>query len=292
VNLSKNVKVSTSVDSVEGAKGLDEMAKRKKVKLDVLIHVDSGNRRTGTLPGEPTLNLARRIVKFDNLNLVGIWTHEGHNYAGRTPAEVLKITMKAGKDMVETRKLLERELKIEIYNSLGSTPGAKPLAKMDGVDEIRPGAYIFYDMSQVQMAACKISDCALTILSSVFSLPAEDRIVCDAGSKTYYPPGEWLAFTNEGGSTNWPLPPAAGGVIRDLKGHVFDDIVFHRWGEEYGILKKYGKKNKDKGISIGDKIEVIPYHCCSTVNLHDELVGIRDGEVEAVWPVLARGKSK
>jgi D-serine deaminase-like pyridoxal phosphate-dependent protein len=289
INLSKIVKVSTSVDSLVGARGLDAGAKRQGVELEVLIHVDSGNRRTGTLPGEPTLELARKVAQLDNLNLKGVWTHEGHNYTGRTPEEVLRITEEAGEKMVETKRLIEDELGREVYNSVGSTPGAKLLAKMDGVDEVRPGAYVFYDESQVVMGSCERKDCALTILSTVFSRPAADRAVCDAGSKSYYPPGDFLAFTDEGLQVNWPLPVSAGGVVRKVNGEVYEDLVFHRWGEEYGIMKLY---DSSIDLKIGDLVEIIPYHICTTVNLHDELVMVRNGEVEAVWPISARGKYK
>ena len=287
INLAKRGKISTSVDSVEGAKGLNAVARRHSLKLDVLIHVDTGNRRSGLLPGEPILKLAQEVIKLQNLSLKGIWTHEGHNYTGRTPEEVVSITEKAGEDMVETKKLLEKQLGMEVYNSVGSTPGAKPLAKMPGIDEIRPGAYIFYDESQVSMGVCERKDFALTILTTVFSRPSPDRAVCDAGSKGYYPPGEWLAFTREGLQVDWPLPPTGGGVVRGLDGEVYEDVVFHRWGEEYGMLKLY---DPTRDLKIGDLIEIIPYHVCSTVNLYDELIGVRNGEVEAMWPIWARGK--
>jgi D-serine deaminase-like pyridoxal phosphate-dependent protein len=272
---------------MEGAKGLNAVARRHGLKLEVLIHVDSGNRRSGVLLGEPTLKLAKEVVKLQNLDVRGIFTHEGHNYTGRTPAEVLSITKKAGEDMVGTKKLLEKELGIEVYNSVGSTPGAKPLARMPGIDEIRPGAYVFYDEGQVFMGVCERKDIAFAVLSQVFSRPAPDRAVCDAGSKGYYPPGEYLAFTEEGLQINWPLPSTGGGVVRGLDGEVYEDIVFHRWGEEYGMLTLY---DPTRDLKIGDLIEILPYHCCSTVNLYDELIGVRKGEVELTWPILARGK--
>lgn len=289
VNLAKRGRVSTSVDSIVGAEGISTVAGRHGLTIDVLIHVDTGNRRSGVLPGDPALQLAREVVKKKNIRLKGVWTHEGHNYTGRTPAEVLAKTMKAGQDMVETKKLLEKELGIEIYNSVGSTPGAKPLAGMPGVSEVRPGAYLFQDGSQVFMGTCERSACALSVLATVFSRPASDRAVCDVGSKGYYPPGEWLAFTKEGVLMNWPLDQTGGGILKSVDGDFMDDVVFHRWGEEYGMLTLYDPMRE---LKIGDPVEVIPYHCCSTVNLYDELVGVRNGEVEVTWPIWARGRMR
>jgi D-serine deaminase-like pyridoxal phosphate-dependent protein len=287
IRLARRCKISTSVDSVEGAKGLNACARRHKLKLSVLVHIDTGNRRSGVLPGKPSLQLAKEVLKLENLKLKGIWTHEGHNYTARTPDQVKQITEEAGRQMVEAKKDLQTELGIEVYNSVGSTPGAKILAKMKGIDEIRPGAYVFYDEGQVFMGVCNRKDCALSILTMIFSRPAPDRAICDAGSKAYYPPGEYLAFSRKGLEVNWPLPSTGGGVVKGLDGEIYEDIVFHRWGEEYGILRLYDPK---RVLSIGDLIEVIPYHVCSTVNLYDQIVGIRDGEVETIWPIWARGK--
>ena len=287
INLSKRNQISTSIDSMEGARGLALAAGKHGLKLDVLIHVDTGNRRTGILPGRPVLDFAKEVAKLSNLRLKGIWTHEGHNYTGRTPEEVQSKTRKAGEDMVETKKLLEKDLGIEVYNSVGSTPGAKLLARMQGVDEVRPGAYVFYDEGQVFIGVCERKDCALAVLAMIISRPASDRAVCDVGTKGYYPPGEYLAFTKEGLQTNWPLPAEGGGVVRGLDGEVYQDVVFHRWGEEYGILKLYDPR---RNLKPGDLIEIVPYHVCSTVNLYDEIMGIRNGELETILPIWARGK--
>ena len=288
MNLAEKHQISAAVDSVEGARGLSQAARKHNLTLDVLIHIDSGNRRSGVLPEEPALALARQIVKLEGLNLKGIFTHEGHNYAGRNWDEVLSITMKAGEDMVATKRLIERGLGIKIYNSVGSTPGAKPLAKMPGIDEIRPGAYVFYDECQVLTGVCQRSDCALSLLATVFSRPTPERIVCDMGNKSYYPPGYRLRFTKDGGQLQFALPPTASGVIRTPDGEIIEDIVFHRWGEEYGMLILY---DLTREVKIGDQLEVIPYHCCDTVNLHDQLIGIRKGKVEVIWPIAARGKA-
>jgi len=139
------------------------------------------------------------------------------------------------------------------------------------------------------MGVCKIEDCALTVLTTVFSNPALDRVVCDAGSKAYCPPGEWMTFTNEGPKINLPLNATGGGIVKGLSGEVYENMTFHRWGEECGMINIYDSLRE---VKIGDKLEVIPYHACSTVNLHDEIVGVRSGEVEVTWPIAARGKIK
>jgi len=287
VNLAKHLKIRAGVDSIIGVQGLDAVAKKYHITLDVLIHVDTGNKRTGVLPGVPALQLALKVLECDSLVFKGIWTHEGQNYCGRNQEEIAQITLKAGEDMVNTKELIEKETGKEVYVSVGSTPGAKLLGKMPSIDEIRPGAYVFNDGSQVALGACKIEDCACSVLSTVISTPEPNRIVCDAGTKAAPPPALWMAFDQNGCFINGPCPSFGGGIIKGVDGEIYDKMVFHRWGEEYGMIEIQGKK---PSIRIGDKIEIVPYHVCDTVNLYDEFFVIRNNELEAVWPILARGK--
>jgi D-serine deaminase-like pyridoxal phosphate-dependent protein len=104
---------------------------------------------------------------------------------------------------------------------------------------------------------------ALTVLTSVVSRAAEDRVVVDAG---------WKSLSNDSGL---PVPKAG-------------DVVFAFAGDEHGKLTlPAGHK-----LAVGDKIELVPSHCDTTVNLYDSYICVRGGKVEAVWPVAARGKTQ
>jgi D-serine deaminase-like pyridoxal phosphate-dependent protein len=288
LRLARRARIRIAVDSVENMKEISELAEARGMKIDVLLDVDTGIRRTGVLPGEPALKLASEITKRPGLNLVGVYTHEGIVYRARNKEELHELATKAARDMVETADLL-RSNGIEIEEvSLGSTPGAKIVGKVEGVTEIRPGAYVFNDMQQLALGVCDEKDLALSLLTTVISVPANDRVICDAGSKAAGP--DSCAF---GAFTPPDVMPKIEqvsklGLVRTLDGEILKDVIFDsRIGEEYGLLRA---KNCHELFKVGDKIEIIPLHCCGMVFLHDEIKGIRNDEVEVIWPISARGK--
>ena len=131
--------------------------------------------------------------------------------------------------------------------------------------EIRPGTYVFYDVSSVDAGLCAEAECALRVLVTVASTSVPGQCIIDAGSKT---------FSNDGtvGSTN------------------FGRFVGKRWtmpkmSEEHGHVALNGDSAR-----VGEKVWVIPSHVCPAVNLHDEVWYGREGKVEGKWTVAARGK--
>jgi len=282
--LTKSNKISVSIDSLVGARGLDAGARKNNIKLEALVHVDSGTKRSGVLPGEPSLGLAKEVSKLDNLSLKGIWTHESMRYAPED-SKPEEIYGKQADEMVKTKRLIEDELGIEVYNSMGSTRSAKIVGKIQGVDEIRPGAYAFSGPCFIDpQDRGQIRNCAMSILSTVFSRPTPDRAICDAGSTAYKDPGEWFEFSREGARVN--LPSAACGIVKGLDGKIYDDVQYYRWDPEYGMLRLH---DRARDLEIGDLIEIIPYYP-EGAELHDEIFGVRNGEVEVSWPILCRGK--
>jgi D-serine deaminase-like pyridoxal phosphate-dependent protein len=108
------------------------------------------------------------------------------------------------------------------------------------------------------------ADCAATIVTTVISVPDEDRLVVDGGSKTF------------------SLDKAAMPVPKNR-----DDIEYANASEEHGWIDT---SDAEESFQVGDRLEFIVPHVCTTINLHDLLVGVRDGRVEELWEVQARGK--
>jgi len=288
LRLARKAKIRIAVDGIENAGEISQLAEARGMKIDTLLDIDTGIKRTGVLPRGPALEPAKEIVKLPGLNLMGIYTHEGVVYRARSKEELQEIATRAARDMVETAdSLRENGIGIEEV-SLGSTPGAKITAKVKGVTEIRPGAYVFNDMQQLSLGVCSEEDLALSLLTSVISIPADDRAICDAGSKAAGPDScTFGAFTPS--SVRPKIDQVSRlGLVRTLDGEILRDVIFDsRIGEEYGLLQA---KNCHELFKVGDKIEIIPLHCCGMVFLHDEIVGIRDDGVEVIWPISARGK--
>jgi D-serine deaminase-like pyridoxal phosphate-dependent protein len=257
------------VDSLEGARRLSAVAGESI--LEVRLEVDTGLRRTGVLYDE-AVGLAEEIEGMGNLDLTGIYTYRGAVLGGSKTLELEKAGLEEGQLMVSLADMLrERGIRVDDV-SVGSTPTAEYVAKVDGVTEIRPGTYVFYDRMQARLGACSLDECATVVVCTVVSRPAPDLAIIDGGSKTF--------ATDVG--------PGAEPLNLEGYGHVvaYPDAVLERLTEEHGMLSVA----EDCDLEVGDALQIIPNHICSTVNLHDEvyIVG-EDGGVEETR-VAARGK--
>jgi D-serine deaminase-like pyridoxal phosphate-dependent protein len=269
IRLAKRVRLVVGVDSLEGARRLSAVA--EGYTLEVRLEVDTGLRRTG-IPRDKAVGLAGEIEGMGNLDLTGIYTYRGAVLGGSKTLELEKAGLEEGQLMVSLAEMLrERGIGVEDV-SVGSTPTAEYVAKVDGVTEIRPGTYVFYDRMQARLGACSLDECAAVVVCTVVSRPAPDLVIIDGGSKTF--------ATDVG--------PGAEPLNLEGYGHVvgYPDAVLERLTEEHGMLSV----DEDCDLAVGDTLQIIPNHICSTVNLHDEvyLVG-EDGVVEETR-VAGRGK--
>ena len=267
--LGERVRLIVGVDSLEGARRLSEAAEGRN--LEVRLEVDTGLRRTG-IPRDEAVGLAGEIESMGNLDLTGIYTYRGAVLGGSKTLELEKAGLEEGRVMVSlAEQMRERGIRIEDV-SVGSTPTAEYVAKVEGVTEIRPGTYVFYDRMQARLGACSLDDCAAVVVCTVVSRPTRDLAIIDGGSKTF--------------ATD--VAPGADPLNLEGYGHIvgYPDAVLERLTEEHGMLSL----DEDCDLEVGDTLQIIPNHICSTVNLHDQvyLVG-EDGAVEETR-VAARGK--
>ena len=263
--LSDRVRISVGADSEDGARSLGEVFHAAGRRLSVRLKIDCGFRRVGVTP-ENALAAARRIAELPGIALEGVFTHGGQGYGGESPEEVARIGREEGRIVAETAEAL-RAAGLPIAEvSLGSTPTVAAAVSQKGVTECRPGTYVYNDASQVELGTCRLEDCALTVLATVVSVPAPDRAVVDAGSKTL--------------STD-PLRPRAGGHGRILGRRSRLD----RLSEEHGVVRV----EPGESFRVGELVRILPNHACVVANLHDRLVAVRGDRVEGDVLVAARG---
>jgi D-serine deaminase-like pyridoxal phosphate-dependent protein len=264
--LAARVRVIVGVDSEEGARSLAETFATAEQPLEVRLEIDTGLARTGVTV-ERALALAQAIAPLRGLRLRGLFTHGGHAYAASSPEAIAAIGREEGLALVRCAEAL-RQAGFAIDDvSVGSTPTAIEALSVSGVTECRPGTYVFNDATQVSLGICRLEQCALTVLATVVSVPAPDRVVIDAGSKT-------LAAE--------PIRPKndAFGWLADGRGRVV------RLTEEHGIVAPA----LGATFRVGDRVHVVPSHVCPVVNLHDRLLGFRGGRFETEMDVAARGR--
>ncbi len=270
-HLARRVRITVALDSHEVAQGLSETARAYGVHFDVFVEVDSGLNRCGLSPGEPVVDLVKRIARLEGMMVTGLLTHAGHAIRATSVEERDAIGRHEGECVVSTRAQVEAAGIPLREASVGSSATVRVSGRVPGVTEIRPGTYIFNDFMQMNAGACMEDDCALTVLSTVVSRPAADRVILDAGSKCLS--SDFHRMTDR---------MSGYGYLKGSSG-----VVVARLSEEHGVVVLPDGAPRP---AIGDRVEIIPNHACGALNMFDTLVGTRNGEVEATWPVLARGK--
>jgi D-serine deaminase-like pyridoxal phosphate-dependent protein len=267
--VARRTRVTVSLDSLYAAQQLSEAAQAARVNVGVLAETDVGLGRVGVSPGAELLDLARGIEGLASLSFEGIAFYPGHikdnGAAGREALAALggliqSILADFRREGIEARIV-----------SGGSTPSLYHSHELPGLNEIRPGTYVYNDWNTVASGACTPQECAATLLVTVVSTARPGQIIVDGGSKTFSSD----RLTGSGAESTF--------------GHVVEapEAVFHKMNEEHGYVdvRQCGRK-----FEIGERLRIIPNHICVAVNLHERVFGIRNGEVEEVWEVAGRGK--
>lgn len=243
-----------------------EVATDLGVEIPMVVDINVGMDRTGVAPGPPALEIAREIDRARGLRLAGIMGYEGHVLTAWPSEEKLAATVAAGAGLIESRKLIEADgMAVKIVSG-GGSGNYMFASQLDGLTELQAGGACLMDPFYGKL--CHLEELgfeyALTILTTVTSRPTADRVITDAGFKTMSPPEEGEP------------------IMLDQPGF---ELVY--LSAEHGVWRC----GPDSGeICIGDRLEIIPGYHDTTTFRHDAFVGLRNGVVEAVIPLLARGK--
>ncbi len=261
--LAKEVDVKVLVDSRQNVVELDRAACEKGVELGVLVEVDVGMGRCGVQPGEQALRLVEFVHNQKSVKFMGLEGYEGHACMIPSFKEREAHTLEAMKLLVDTKELVEAAgFEVEIVTG-GSTGTYMITGRCSGVTEIEAGSYATMDKKYASVEGVDFEH-ALTILVTVISRPKEGGAIIDAGLKAM--------------SADFGVPD-----VISCRGAVLAENL----SEEHGVLLLEGGANQ---LHVGDKVELIPTHGCTTINLHDNFYVIRADRVEAVWPISARGR--
>lgn len=269
IALAKRAKISVGVDSMEVAVPLSMGFVQEGMRLPVLIEVELGLGRCGVKPDD-AVTLAKQLNTLGGLNLVGVFGYAGHVYTARNQNEVAGLAAYEARSLGMVGQRVRAMAQVDLRVSGGSTPTASHYHAECGLTEIRPGSYVFNDRTQLAKWSAQPADCALSVLATVISTPEPGRAVLDAGSKAL--------------GADQPAELTGFGILKEDH-----NAVVVRVNEEHGFLDLTNASIK---LRVGDKVEVIPNHCCGTTNLHDEIVAVRAGEVLEMWPIAARGRMK
>jgi 3-hydroxy-D-aspartate aldolase len=259
--------VMLAVGSERQASLLAEAADAARVEIPVFVDLDVGDRRTGCLPGEPAVDLAKQISRSKRLRIQGVQAYAGH--ASHTVGFEArgKASRTAMAKAVETKAMLQKAgFDAEILSG-GSTGTYNIDSAIDGVTELQVGSFIFMDVDYRRIGGSGgqtiYSDFqpSLTLLTTVISAAHADRVTIDAGTKA--------------ADTTTPNLPQA---------KSWPGLTYIKAGDEFGALTS----DAGKLPALGERLEFIVPHCDPSVNLFDRLYACRGEKVEAIWPVAAR----
>jgi D-serine deaminase-like pyridoxal phosphate-dependent protein len=265
--LPPEMRITVALDSVFAGRELSGAAVAAGRKIGVLAEIDVGLGRVGVPPGQGAA-LAKELAGLPGLEFEGIAFYPGHvklmDEAGERAIGGLSDVL-AGV-LGEVRRA---GLKVQIVSG-GSTPALFHSHLVEGMNEIRPGTYIFNDRNTVVSQACTWADCAATVLCTVVSNAVSGQAVVDGGSKTFS--SDRLSASAE----------VSFGHVIEAPG-----AVFTRMNEEHGYIDI---RNAGRTFAVGETVRIVPNHVCTAMNLHEQVYGVRGDEVVSVWKVEGRGK--
>ena len=272
-------RLSFIVDDVAVAREWSAKMRAANREVDVLIKVDVGFHRCGIDPERAdAAEVVARVAELPGLRFRGLLSHAGHGYSASSDQEMAAIAAAEAR-VLSALAASASALGVAVDEiSVGATPTARFSLQQDGITEMRPGNYAYYDRTQVGLGAAAWSDCALTVLARVVSTPAPDRIILDSGSKT---------LTNDL-ARGYGSMPGYGAIFTDLSAEAPEpSLLVERLSEEHATVRVL-----DGGARLrtGDLVRVLPNHSCVVSNLVDSVWMVRGGDVVTEMAIAARGR--
>lgn len=255
--LASNILLTLTVSTVNGAK---EVSQKIFGNINVMIEVDTGQGRSGFNPSdyEGIESAIEQITKTNNLTFSGFLSHAGHSYKAK-PSDIEFLNAKAISELVE---LKSHWINIfpQITISYGDTPTSVLANSFDGVDELRPGNFIFFDMQQSSRGVCSPSSIAIALVCPVIAVYADEcKAVIWGGavhlSKDFYllPNGvsSFGAVCTVSSDFSWSSP--------------IDGLFIESVSQEHGVIRATNSQLL-RNLKEGDLVAILPAHSCLTAD--------------------------
>ncbi|MDX1780286.1 MAG: DSD1 family PLP-dependent enzyme [Thalassovita sp.] len=257
------------VDDIDNVAELSAAAQKHGTQIECFVEIDCGAGRCGVTTTEDVVKIAKAIDAAEGLKFTGIQAYQGamqHLDSYEDRKEKLDIAIVQVKDAVDGLKA--EGIECELVSGGGT--GSYYFESNSGVyNELQCGSYAFMDADYGRILdkdGKRIDqgewENAFFILTSVMSHAKADKAIVDAGLKAQ--------------SVDSGLPVVYGR----------DDVEYIKCSDEHGVVM-----DPNGALKVNDKLKLVPGHCDPTANVHDWYVGVRNGEVECVWPVSARGRA-
>ena len=278
IEIARDCELSLITDDMDVPGQLNEAAKQANVQLNLFLKVDCGYHRCGVEPTNPeATEIPRRISNASHLRFAGILTHAGHSYNCQTKPEVLALARHERDVMADFGEALRKEVGQVPIVSIGSTPTITSVDHLDGIDEVRPGNYIFFDAFQATLGSCSFDDCALTVLASVVHRASGEgdrrKVIIDAGA---------IALSKDRGPVG--LNPDCGyGKVLDLAGKDLN-LTVSEMSQEHGAIIAQDENTLDR-LRVGSRVRVLANHSCLTAAQHSHYHVLEGEKIVDRWQI-------
>ena len=254
--LAKQIKLSLTVLNIES---VEFLAKYLTHEVDVYIKIDAGYKRTGIVWSnqEELRSLAHSIDDKERLDLKGILCHSGQTYKANSVSEIIDIHLESKYRMKKVQETL-RSIKKDLLISIGDTPSCSLADDFEGIDEIRPGNFIFYDLQQYKLGVCNLSDIATSVACPIVSIHRDRNEMVIYGGAVHFSKDTFI----EGDKNIYGYV-----VILSDKGWIFPNskMLLTKVSQEHGTISVSPDALLE--FKTGDFIGVLPAHACLTANL-------------------------
>ncbi len=261
IALAARANLTIVVDDASAATAISETATAAGLRLDTLVDVDVGQHRTGTAPGDAAVRLGTAVAALPGLQLRGIQGYEGHLQHIAGVPERRAANAESMRALCDTAAAFAAAGLSTSVVTTGGTGTALFSSEFGAITDVQPGSYVVMDGQYGGVDGVRFES-ALTVLATVLSV-RETWAVVDAGHK---------ALSSDAG-----LPR-----VLDLS------AGFALAGDEHGKLLFEGTPT----VALGANVRILPSHCDTTVNLHDEFVVHRSGTFVDRWPIVGRGRTR
>ncbi len=243
---------------VESTKSVWILREQLKATAEVWIKVDVGYGRTGIAWDDSSrlVTLAEEVERSENLRLRGLLTHAGHSYRAQGPEEIAGIYQESVERMSAARQRLHAVGFTDLELSVGDTPCCSVVDSFGGVDEIRPGNFVFYDATQLHLGSCSEHDIAIALACPVVARHEERNELVVYGGAAHLSKDA----VHEDNRTVYglvALPTESGW------GPLVPEAYVARISQEHGIIKAEG--HFVRKVQPGDVLVIVPAHACLTV---------------------------
>ena len=267
----QGVDLTVLVDSIEQAAALTP-------GIPALIEIDCDGHRGGVRPEDPALPGIARTIGDRGAVVRGVLVHAGESYYADGDEELRAAAENERRCAVAAAEILRGQGHAAPVVSVGSTPTAHFAADLSGVTEVRAGNFVFFDLVMAGIGVCTEADLAMTAVVTVIGhRPEKGWIMTDGG---------WTATSRDRGTAQQRADQGYG-LVADLDGHLYPDLLMTGASQEHGVLSiRPGSPAGLPDLPLGTRVRILPNHACAMAAQHDvyHVTGSRPRLVQAVWP--------